>query len=76
MEIEQPTTEYEPKDLSKWLVIVMALILSTGYILEGYETKEETRYAPHIWEGKGYIIDNNPVLIDENCYNTPNRDKN
>lgn len=65
--IEQETNQYEAKDVSKWLWIVLALILSGGYVLGEYEEAEEIKIIPHIWEGKGYLIDNKPVLIDENC---------
>lgn len=67
MQIERKTTEYEPKDVSKYLWIVMALILSTGYILKGYETKEETREIHHINEFRGHLINMQPVSINEHC---------
>ena len=64
---EKQTTEYEKKDVSKWLWLVMSVILSAGYILGQYEETPEARTVPHIWEGKGYLIDNKPVFINEHC---------
>ena len=49
------------------LFFILLGLFTIGYILDGYEDKPETRYVPHIWEGKGYIIDMEPVFINEHC---------
>jgi len=68
MEIEQTTNNYEPKDVSKYLWIVMALILSGGYIAGEYEKAEtETRKIYHLNEFRGHLINMMPVSINENC---------
>ena len=67
MEIHQKTNQYESKDLSIILWIVLMLVFSLGIILEGYEDKPETRKIHHLNEFRGVIIDYKPVNINEHC---------
>ena len=75
MEIHQKTNQYESKDVSKYLWIILTLILSGGYVWgEHVNAEVETRQVPSIFDYRGHIINNQPVLIDEHCYHTPNKD--
>ena len=59
---------YEAKDVSKWLFIVLALILSCGYVAGEYaEAETEIREIHHINAFRGHIENMAPVNINEHC---------
>ena len=67
MEIHQKSNQYESKDLSIILWIVLMLVFSLGIILEGYSDKPETRKIHHLNSFRGHLIQDKPVSINEHC---------